>query len=576
MNALVALVLVPLVSSATAAAAQEPPDPRALEEGGVPPRVAERVVAVFADPATVRWEGGRRLEAGEVVMGNVAARGGLVVLAGRIEGELVVLDGDVEFLPGAAVAGDVTVVRGQVRGAGDGSIGGTLLVYGRTRGESDPGWRRERESWRFGPAWPRPWLASGDARIVVGLRPNYNRVEGLPVAVGPRITTGGRNPLRVEALAILRTEGGRLLGGDRTGYSVRAEQFLGGRREFRVGLATHSVVSPIERWHVSDLEASLATFLLHSDQRDYFEREGLSAYARYTPRRLPLDVTLEYRDEEHAAAAAGDPWTLFGSDPWRPQPLVAEGRLRSLVGAVTLDLRSDRRLDDGWYVSARLHRGLGGDLRVPALFVAAAEGDALVPGTRADEGFTAGFLDVRRYNRVGPVASLDFRAVLGGSLAASALPPQFQHALGGAGSLPGYGLMRVDCGARGLRGTLDADAASPTFFARYGCDRIALFQAEYRGGISVDISWADDEDEAFDGWDWGFDWDGDLTWALFFDAARGWAFEGASPAPRRDTGTLYDVGAGLLFDDGLGVYVAVPLNGDNRSLRVFLRLGRRF
>src|SRR5690606_19287984 len=128
--------------------------------------------------------------------------------------------------------------------------------------------------------------------------------------------------------------------------------------------------------------------------------------------------------------------------------------------------------------------------------------------------------------------------------------------------------MRVDCGARGLRGTLDADAASPTFFARYGCDRIALFQAEYRGGISVDISWADDEDEAFDGWDWGFDWDGDLTWALFFDAARGWAFEGASPAPRRDTGTLYDVGAGLLFDDGLGVYVAVPLNGDNRSLRV--------
>ena len=579
MKALVALVLVPLAASAAAAAAQEPPDPLALEYRGVPRRVAERIVAVFEDPATTRWEGGRRLEAGEVVTGNVAARGGLVVVAGRIEGELVVLDGDVEFLPGGVVAGDVTVVRGEVRGVGDGSIGGTLLVYGRAEREADRGWERERERerWGFGARWGAPPLLTGDARLVLTLRPNYNRVEGLPVAIGPRITTSGRYPLRVEALAILRTEDDRPLSGDQVGYSVRAEQFLGGGRELRIGLAARSVVSPIESWQVTDLEASLATFLLHSDQRDYLEREGWSAYARYTPRRLPLDVTLEYRDEEHGLAAVADPWTLFGSDPWRPQPLVAEGSLRSLVGEATLDLRGkrDRTVDDGWYVSARLHRGLSGDLRIPELFLLTSDVEALVPGTRADETFTAGFLDVRRYNRVGPAASLDLRAVVGGSLTESALPPQFQHALGGAGSLPGYGLLRADCGARDMRGTLDAGAASPVFFPRYGCDRFALFQAEYRGGLAFDFSWADDEDDS-DDWDWGFDWDGDLTWSLFFDAARGWAFDGASPAPRRDTGTLYDVGAGLVFDDDVGVYAAVPLNGDKRNLRVFLRLSRRF
>src|SRR5690606_21679424 len=204
MKAVLALVLVPLVAPA-AAAAQELPDLFVLEDRGVPRRVAEHVVAVFEDPATTRWEGGRRLEAGEVVTGNVAARGGLVVLAGRIEGELVVVDGNVEFLPGGAVTGDVTVVRGEVRGVGGGSIGGTLLVYGRAERQGEPGWERRR----WGAYRGSPRLTAGDARLVLELGPNYNRVEGLPVAVGPRIETSGRSPLRVEALAILRTEGDR-------------------------------------------------------------------------------------------------------------------------------------------------------------------------------------------------------------------------------------------------------------------------------------------------------------------------------------------------------------------------------
>ena len=141
-KALLALVLVPFAPPAAVAAAQELPDLFVLEDRGVPRRVADHIVAVFEDPATTRWEGGRRLEAGEVVAGNVAARGGLLVLAGRIEGELVVLDGDVEFLPGGAVAGDVTVVRGEVRGVERGSVGGTLTVYGRAERAGEPDWER--------------------------------------------------------------------------------------------------------------------------------------------------------------------------------------------------------------------------------------------------------------------------------------------------------------------------------------------------------------------------------------------------------------------------------------------------
>lgn len=576
MKASIALVLVPLAVQAATAAAQEPPDPLALRDAGLPRRVAEHVAAVFEDPATTRWEGGRRLEADEVVTGNVAARGGLVVLAGRIEGELVVVDGDVEFLPGGAVSGDVTVVWGEMRGVTGASVGGTLTVYGRADRTDEPEWERERRRWHVGAYWRGPRLVAGDARLVVELGPNYNRVEGLPVSIGPRIETSGRNPLRVEALAIVRTEGDRPLDAEQIGYSLRAEQFLGGQREVRVGLAGRSVVSPIETWQVSNLEASLAAVVLHRDQRDYVERTGWAAYTRFTPRHLPLDVTLEYRDEDHDVAAAGDPWALFGGT-WRPQPLVAEGRVRSIVGEATLDLRDreDDFLSDGWYVSAAIHRGLDGTLEIPAAFLPAVDDGPgiLVPATPVDAGFTTGFLDVRRYNRVGPAASLDFRAVLGGSLSESALPPQYQHALGGAGTLPGYGLFHADCAARNARVTLDPDGAGPVFFPRYGCDRIALLQAEYRGGLHFGFAWGDDDDD----WDdWGFDWDADLTWSLFFDAARGWAFNGSDPVARVDTGALYDAGAGLILDDDIGIYAAVPLNGRDRGPRIFLRLGRRF
>ena len=578
MKVLTALAIAPLV--ATVAAAQEPqvassppPETAALEQRGVPPRIAAHVARVFRDPAATRWEGDRRVEAGETVEGDVAARGGLFVIGGRITGDLVVVDGNVEFLPGGSVGGDVTVVDGEVRGVEVGSVGGTLTVFGRAAPRE--GARRLRVA-----ASPRVRVGAGDARIAVRFGPTYNRVEGLPVSIGPLIETGGSNPLRVEALAILRTEDDRPLDGEQVGYSARVEQFFGGRRELRLGFGARSIVSPIETWQLSNLEASLATFLLHSDQRDYFERTGWGAYARFTPRGVPLDVTLEYRVEDHALAAPGDPWTLFGDDPWRPQPLVAEGRLRSLVGQATLDLRDGAEDEprSGWYVSAMVNRGLSGTLRIPESFVIiGGDGSMTMPAQPVDKAFTTAFLDLRRYNRVGRVGSLDFRALVGGSLTESALPPQFQHALGGPGSLPGYGLFGADCGARQARVGVDAGGSALTFFRQYGCDRIALFQAEYRGGLAFHVSWGDGDDaQDDDDWGWDWDWEVDLMWSVFFDAARGWAFD-AGPFARTDTGALYDIGAGILFGDDLGIYAAVPLDGRrSRDVRFFLRLGLRF
>ena len=62
---------------------------------------------------------------------------------------------------------------------------------------------------------------------------------------------------------------------------------------------------------------------------------------------------------------------------------------------------------------------------------------------------------------------------------------------------------------------------------------------------------------------------------VFFDAARGWANDDSRLRGAADTETLYDVGAGILLGD-VGIYTAVPLTGEDRSLRFFVRLGPRF
>ena len=224
------------------------------------------------------------------------------------------------------------------------------------------------------------------------------------------------------------------------------------------------------------------------------------------------------------------------------------------------DLRDD---DDfsarGWWFEAGLDHALDVDLTLPVASL-----DPNAQPVRFSDTFTTATVDLRRYQRVGRNATLGLRVSGAGTIEEAPLPPQFQHALGGAGSLPGYSTFSVACGARDRLVLHSTESPLQGFFAGYGCDRVALFQAEYRGGFDV----------RFDGGrDWHWDLD-DPSWVVFFDAARGWAYD-RDAAGSTDTGTLYDAGLGLLLGD-VGVYGAVPLGSDKGGVRVFVRLGPRF
>lgn len=547
----------------TPLAAQE----RSIARAGLPRAVEERLTTIANNPATKQITGEATIS--EQVDGDVVAYTGPLTITGKINGELVVIDATVEFVEGSEVSGDVTLVGGDAIGLENANIGGTVTMY--TEGFSLFRGRekvfsvnsRTRRVYREDDY--RDW---GHAAFRVSTGWNYNRVEGLPVHFGPVIETDGRNPTRFEAQAIWRTEVSSPWDTDELGYKVRVEQFLGGHRSLRLGASLLSVIDPIENWQMNKVESSLATFVLHEDYRDYFKREGWSAYARFAPRASGLTITAEYRDEDHLSEAARDPWTIFdNSDNWRLQPLVAEGRFRSLNGSVELDLRDDDDFpSSGVLIRGDLTHGLGGNLRD----VATGFGPMpFLPGDY-DEKFTTGLIDARVYRRVAYDATLSFRFVGGGALTDHALPPQFQHALGGAGSLPGYASFSADCGARDFTAIRSSDERA--FFPYYGCDRTALFSAEYRGGFDFHWGGLDALDED-DDWDW--DVSASPNWIVFFDAARGWAHQQSKERGAVDTRTLYDVGAGILLGD-FGIYGAVPLTGDDRGMRFFIRLGPRF
>ncbi|MFC1575146.1 hypothetical protein ACFL5A_00675 [Gemmatimonadota bacterium] len=567
-----------LIASASPLLAQEP----RVEDADLPRWVEEDVISFFNDPSTIHFSGRTRIPSSRVILGDVASLGGPFTLAGEVNGDLVVVNGDLVLEEGGSVTGDVLVVGGRFLGEDQGEIAGDLRVF-------DEPLRYVQRGDQIAPArrrGPRPDPFSseftwGGARFTVKAGQNYNRVEGLPVMFGPSIRTGGQSPLRLDLFAIWRTETGLDLGEEDFGYALRAEQSVGGRDRLAFGGTFFSMVEPIEDWGISNLEASLATFILHKDYRDYYEREGWSAYARLRFPFMPVVLKAEYVEEEHGFSPVAQPWSLTNNnDPWRPQTLVAEGDIRYVEGSLTIDTRNhEGRPTDGWFIQASGRRGLGGDLILPAHRAAFEDPAALLDPVEYETDFLTGFLDIRSYNRVSPGSSLNLRGVLGGTLTDQPLPPQYQHSFGGVGSLPGYPLFFADCGARGTERGYDLVEGEVVgrvpVFQSYGCDKMAVFQAEFRGNLFVDWSFGWDEDE--EDWDRDWNWYPSIEfspdWATFFNLGQGWTVDGLG-----DTATLMDVGVGIYLGD-LGVYYAFPLNENengDRDGNFFIRLSRRF
>ncbi|MGH7552897.1 MAG: BamA/TamA family outer membrane protein [Longimicrobiales bacterium] len=530
----------------------------------LPDSVAERVVAFYNAPGTIRLSGESLVAAGTEIAGPVAVLGGPLTLAGRVQGDLVVINGDLRLDSDAVVSGFITVVGGAIDGLEGATVSGRVSHY--------------REPLRFrheggGLVYVRPIepelsagreFGFGRTDLLIAVRGAYNRVEGLPISIGPRIRLGRSNPTFFEGLLIYRSSTGLRFDPDDVGYAVRAEQYVAGGRTARIGLRAYSEVTPIEQWGLSDRENSLSTFILHRDYRDAYESRGWASYLRFARPGWPHDLTVEYRHERHRLVRPASPLSLFDNqEGWRPEPVIAAGRLQSITARLAYDTRNDE-VDPsaGWHILAEVEQGLGGRLNQEVTVDLEQASDTTLSGVGSRERFTAALFDFRRYLRLGPDSRLSVRVVGAGSVDGTALPPQRQQTLGGEASMPGFALFEFDCGARSVQVEVDGEP----FFPFYGCDRLGLLQLEYQSGFPFAGRLGN-----YGGLDIGQM----MRWVVFFDAGRAWTESGDRRGRLPGDGDVSaDAGVGLRIGR-IGAYWAVPITGGGQGVNFFVRIGRR-
>ncbi|WP_396220353.1 hypothetical protein [Gemmatimonas sp.] len=577
----VTLSVLPL-ASASAQRDREPDPDRARRLGGIPREVALEVTAVWNAPATRRVRGDFALARTDTVRGDLAVLGGRVRLAGVVTGQVVVLNGDVSMVDDARIERALTVIGGSFESPERLHVGGEIRVWSAAYRYHEVGDTLVAELDILG-RWSR-WThddersASGRTAsdLLVTTAHTYNRVEGLPIYVGPRFRVrNGDTRVQAELFGIFRTGDQLRWTRENLGHRLLFDVRHGNRVGVAVGGRLFDEVDAVEKWQLTDTEVGLNTFLFTRDYRDFYQRHGGHGYVSVFAGRSS-ELRASYGQERWGSRRARDVLSIVNDNvPWRVNPLADEGVMTLLTVSGTFDSRnspSDPRA--GWYLRGEYEHGNGALTRSNPRTV-----NALVAET--DAVYSRALLDVRRYNRLGPIASLNMRAVVGGWINGDPLPAQRRFSVSGIDALPGFDFRRqltsTDVGTCAL-GTEAAYAAlgRPSL-----CDRMALLQVEWKGDFRVNLF--GDEDDLGDR-RWVFSrLKADGAWVVFANSGRGWLVgPRGTDALRYPKGSVpelrswrTDLGGG--FDFGtFGVYVAQAVSESGLSPNVYVRLGRRF
>jgi hypothetical protein len=546
-----------------------PPGDSAVVRGGPPPDVVAELLAFYNDSATTRVQGDVSFPAGSAFSGRLAIFRGALRLAGRIRGDIVVINATLYLLPGADVEGDVLVVGGRLIRSPDARHAGRERV----QWDAAPVLRnpdgtlvlRERRRPLGELATARATFQTGRVRteLLLATGGTYNRIEGLPIVFGPtfELRPSTRSLARLDLRGILRTAGeGSRLSND-FGYGARAEfRFPGGGVAGRV----YSEVAPFEDQPLSAAENGWSAFVMQRDFRDWFERRGGGGAAWVQPTGS-LRLELSLRRDHESSVRATDPWSLLrNSDRWRRNPLSDDGHYFTTGAQLDFDTRNDRdRSTTGWQLRARYEHSTSDDV-APVALPETVRPPIPTGGGYAFDRLT---LDLRRYSRLTPNLRVNARLRADGWVGGDRMPIQRRVSLGGPDLLPGYAFRAFTCAPRGF-----VDPSDPAL-----CDRSMVAQLEVRTRLSLNLGRR--LRDRVDGTPGRFIGIEEADLVFLGDAGKAWlAGDGPGQVPANRIPSLHewktDVGVGL--DAGeIGAYLAKSLS-QGEPVRFIVRLQRRF
>lgn len=258
-----------------------------------------------------------------------------VYLASKVQGNVVVIGSDLFLRPGADISGHAVAIGGTVASTTLGRVNGRIVSF------QDDAYDVVSQAGGYVLDFRNTSVATSiplvqPAGIGGVLVPSYDRVDGLSLPVGARVTLSDGN-VEIEPTATYRSRLGTL--DPAVGLRVNplgAVRFVG-----RVGYFTRSN----ETWNYSDLVNSATTFFTGMDTRNYFRAKGGEGrlFALIARPGLSLEPFIGARYERVSAiSAAGNVYSVKGrkSDEkiLRVNPLVEAGSIGSaLLGAEAFD-----------------------------------------------------------------------------------------------------------------------------------------------------------------------------------------------------------------------------------------------
>ncbi|HEY0971936.1 MAG TPA: hypothetical protein VGE02_13280, partial [Gemmatimonadales bacterium] len=334
-----------------------------------------------------------------------------VTVESRIEGDLVVIGGDLFLRPGARIGGRAIAIGGGVYDSFLATVGGGRIAF------RDVTYVPTVVDGRV--LLDQRSLLAADSTVLAwpglyGLRvPTYDRSDGLSLAAGPRLAAPGTG-LAAEPVLTYRSHLGEIDPSLRVAWAARRGIVI-------EALAERGTYSN-DGWARNDVLNSAATLVFGDDERNHYRATRYMGGARLE---RDADVAtwsagIALRDEDARSVGplsgtTSEPWSMFGRDDTvrmlRPNPQVLPGRIVSVIP----------RLGATW---------ADGDLTATAAL------DVEVPlESVGDRRFVQSTLDARV--EFTALANHRFEGQLHAVLTASdTAPPQRWAYLGGGSTLP--------------------------------------------------------------------------------------------------------------------------------------------
>jgi hypothetical protein len=304
-----------------------------LREPG-PAHIAAIVRTAAAQPHALRaGSGDLVLPRDSAIRSNLLVLGRRTYLSSRVDGDVVVVGGDLFLRTGSSIGGRAVAIGGGVYRTFLGSVGGPVESY------RDDSYVITRSATGYelayrGAGRDRPPMLQL-AGVQGLLYPTYDRVDGLSLPVGALVTLGDR-AVELQPTVTYRSR----LGAFDPGAVLRIAPERALRLEAEGGRSTRTN----DAWIYGDLVNSAATIAFGSDSRNYFRADGGTArvigHVEHTTVVFEPFVGARYEKVSPITAAA-NVFSFSGRKSIehmaRPNPLVEKGTIGSGLAGASLE-----------------------------------------------------------------------------------------------------------------------------------------------------------------------------------------------------------------------------------------------